>query len=65
MSDINKFCETCDCKPCQCSKLVIHEKCGLDIELCDCPDSKFYWDSENDCIRERTPPIKDKERKVK
>ena len=33
--------------------LIIHNDCGLDIELCVCPDAPYYWDSEKDCIVER------------
>ena len=39
--------------------LIIHDECGLDIELCVCPDSKFYWDNENRCIKERATKEKE------
>jgi hypothetical protein len=32
---------------------IIHDACGLNIELCVCPDSTFYWDDENGCIKKR------------
>ncbi len=39
---------------CSCNdNLIIHDKCGLDVELCVCPDSKFYWDKDKGCLIER------------
>ena len=28
--------------------LIIHDKCGLPVELCDCPDAtvKYNWDKD-------------------
>ena len=34
-------------------KEIIHDECGLDVELCVCPDAPYYWDHENGCIRQR------------
>ena len=34
--------------------LIIHNECGLDIELCACPNSDFYWDNEEYCIKKRS-----------
>jgi len=38
---------------CTCYIECIHDKCGLDIELCVCPDTPFYWDNELGIIKER------------
>ena len=39
------------------SDLIIHDECGLDIELCVCPDAPFYWDNDKGCIVERKKPV--------
>lgn len=42
------------------NNLIIHNKCGLPVELCECTDSEVFYDSEEDVFVERkSPPIKD------
>ncbi len=38
-----------------CEDLLIHEKCGLPVEVCDCPDSPVFYDWENDVFVDRCP----------
>lgn len=35
------------------SSLVIHKKCGLPVELCECPDAPVKYDSDNDTFIEK------------
>ena len=28
--------------------LIVHNKCGLPVELCDCPDAEVRYDYDND-----------------
>jgi len=34
-------------------ELIIHNKCGLPVELCICPDAPVTYDWENDIFIER------------
>ena len=31
-------------------KLIIHDKCGLPVELCTCPDARVVYDDELDAF---------------
>ena len=33
-------------------KLIIHDTCGLPVELCECPDATVRYDSDNDVFYE-------------
>jgi len=34
-------------------KLIIHDKCGLPVELCECSDAEVVYDPELDCFVDR------------
>lgn len=34
--------------------LIIHDKCGLPVELCECPDAPVVYDSEKDIFVDRS-----------
>lgn len=33
-------------------KIIIHNTCGLPVELCDCPDAPVKYDFESDIFKD-------------
>ncbi len=38
----------------QINELLVHDKCGLPVELCTCPDARLVYDWENDVFIDRS-----------
>ena len=51
-------CETFEDQP-ELENLIIHDKCGLPVELCKCEDAPVKYNSETDKFEYRQPKSKE------